>query len=212
MANESGKAGAVSWAWMPGWTLAEREAWIRAFAREALPRPTFLEWLEEARRVDPLLAASSVDLDNITGTIAVTVPAGTSAEEIEALRARMDPHVPWSATLKIWTAPVPCGVPGCYCRTPGGWPRALLCEACRDRPEYSGATVRTSWCVCGPSAAAMFAVLDDPPPTPRLRHDPVAEAAETRRCLERADDFHYQAFLEQRAAQAVAQALFGWLS
>jgi len=45
-----------------------------------------------------------------------------------------------------------CGTPGCYCQAPGGWPRDLLCPDCRDEPEYPGATVRTSRCVCPPAS------------------------------------------------------------
>lgn len=84
-------------------------------------------------------------------------------------------------------------------------------------------TVTTTGAALPACPAIGFAVLDAAPPTPRLRHDPIAEAAETRRCLERADDFHYHEWLEQQAArrersrmlegaQGLAQALFGWLS
>lgn len=109
MANESGTAGTVSWAWLPGWTEADRAASVRALLGQ--------------------FPASAVE---------------DAREKVMRL-------------------------------------------------------------ICGPpDAVPDFSLSDDPPDTPRLRHDPAAEAEETRRCLERAR-LH-------RGAVDLAQALFGWLS
>jgi len=129
-----------------------------------------------------LLDASTVEADHDKGTLHVLCPAGTAFDAAEALRLQLVDRAPCGGVVDVEIAPSEpatlspedeagarlfasqraeriagvgtCGTPGCYCRAPGGWPRDLRCADCRDVPEYEGATVRTSRCICPPDPDA----------------------------------------------------------